>query len=71
MIIPMANITIYLPEEVFERYRKDKKRRGVIAKLIAEYYGLTIRESRVVRKGSLLPPTAPHLAPPLIEKYKK
>ena len=46
----MANITIYVPDEVFDKYKKDKNRKGVVAKLIAEYYGFEIARSRVVAK---------------------
>ncbi len=48
----MANIsvTITLPNEVYEIWQQDKNRKGVIAKLVAEYYGFVVNESRVVKK---------------------
>lgn len=50
----MPTISVYLPDEVFEEWKKDKKRKGVIAKLIAEHYGFIINSTYVVRKATEL-----------------
>ena len=68
----MPNVTIYLPSEVFEQWKKDKKRKGVIAKLIAEHYGFVVNVSRVVVNTPAIQTEEPlpHLAAPLLQKFK-
>jgi hypothetical protein len=67
----MPNITIYVPDELFNRYRNDKKKKGLIVGWLAEYYGMAINKSRVVIKSTPAPADRiPHLAEPLIERYK-
>ena len=68
----MPNVTIYLPSEVFEQWKKDKKHKGVIAKLIAEHYGFVVNVSRVVvnTPAAKMSSPLPHLAAPLLQKFK-
>lgn len=47
----MANITIRVPDEVAEKWRADKNRKGVIVKLLAEHYGFVVNKSRFVAKA--------------------
>ena len=51
----MANenvtITISLPKVVHAKWQADKDHKGLIAKLVAEHYGFTIKP-RVVEKTS-------------------
>lgn len=46
----MPNITNYVPKELYEVYMDDGTRLGLVAKLLAEYYGLQINKTRVVKK---------------------
>lgn len=51
-ISDMANVTvtITLPDVVYEAWKADKSRKGIIAKLVAEHYGFIVNKSRVVPK---------------------
>ena len=51
----MSNVSVYLPNEVHEKYKNDTKKRkeeimAKVRRLIADYYGLEINTSRVVAK---------------------
>lgn len=46
----MANITVRVPDEVYEAWKADKQRKGIIVKLLADYYGFVVNKSRVVPK---------------------
>lgn len=47
----MPTITIYVPVEVYQKYKADRNRkRGFLARMVADYYGMTIAKTRVVPK---------------------
>lgn len=46
----MISVTISLDDEVYKEWKQDPNSKGVIAKLVAEYYGYEILKSRVVKK---------------------
>ena len=47
-----VNVTITLPRVVHDKWAADKKRKGLIARLVAEHYGFIVNKSRVVEKTS-------------------
>jgi len=49
----MANITIYLPKEIYEAYKNDNKRSGLIVDFLSTHYGFVIKP-RTVRKKRML-----------------
>lgn len=68
----MPNITIYVPDEVFNRYKSDKNKKGLIVSWLAEYYGFKVNKSRVVINTTAVKTKEPmpHLAAPLIQQFK-
>jgi len=49
----MASITFSLDNQVYKEWKNDPKRKGLIAKLVAEYYGFAVNKSRVVKKPTV------------------
>lgn len=50
IVICMANITLYLPKAVHEKWKDDTGGKSWVVEFIAQHYGLSINQSRVVNK---------------------